>query len=524
MTDGPDPQKPASDIENFDIDQSAIDIQGRRLTIGQRMRFVASPISALTALVALAMSCFLRFTTADALLPALISTQRLTFFYWGQDRLANLVPALATPIENELANFYAQSAVMGISFFVLIMMFVWFHLRISSRACSPLKVSLVTTTSGLLIMGLMVGTTGYTLILEQQYALSASLFLVGTRGMMTDSNPARFGGAVSVIAAALVNPSTVLMTPVAWLLRVDDQHVKRRMFESIVLGIGALGVTTVASRYLYDGASQASLYSDFSIDRMIDGVPKAFDRIVGSLRVTRTALALSLASAVLVARWNSLSGRLRVAYVAVPTFGLVWTVVFSGNLWVGMNLHGFRYFFPLYGAIFFLITGAITELATVAEARVVARDAATNRHARFSVSRVLSLSLIAVAALGIFRLTSRIAVPILDNSRPDVAATQQYDVQIVVGNYWRVWPIVFLGRNEGHDLYGLTYRSDPVIRDVIRLVNGADAAGSITNLLCVDIDVDTCVGDFSRYTGQHWTLSKVESDAPLVITVDRPSP
>ena len=31
---------------------------------------------------------------ADDLLPALISTQKLTFYFWGQDRFANLLPAL----------------------------------------------------------------------------------------------------------------------------------------------------------------------------------------------------------------------------------------------------------------------------------------------------------------------------------------------------------------------------------------------------------------------------------------------
>src|SRR3954451_10380405 len=49
---------------------------------------------------------------ADSLLPVLVSTQRWTPFFWGQDRFGMLVPLLAMPIRHPLANLLVQGWMM----------------------------------------------------------------------------------------------------------------------------------------------------------------------------------------------------------------------------------------------------------------------------------------------------------------------------------------------------------------------------------------------------------------------------
>src|SRR5439155_20821710 len=49
---------------------------------------------------------------ADSLLPVLVSTQRWTPFFWGQDRFGMLIPLLAMPIRHPLANLLAQGWMM----------------------------------------------------------------------------------------------------------------------------------------------------------------------------------------------------------------------------------------------------------------------------------------------------------------------------------------------------------------------------------------------------------------------------
>ena len=52
------------------------------------------------------------FDHADSLLPVLVSTQRWTPFFWGQDRFGMLVPLLAMPIRHPLANLLVQGWMM----------------------------------------------------------------------------------------------------------------------------------------------------------------------------------------------------------------------------------------------------------------------------------------------------------------------------------------------------------------------------------------------------------------------------
>ena len=73
--------------------------------------------------------------SADSLLPTLISTQKLAWYYWGQNRLGNLLPLLTSPISDVDVNLRTQvflralCAVLGPMFFVLV-----------ARPCAPVLV------------------------------------------------------------------------------------------------------------------------------------------------------------------------------------------------------------------------------------------------------------------------------------------------------------------------------------------------------------------------------------------------
>jgi len=63
---------------------------------------------------------------ADGVITALISTQKLTWYFWGQDRFLNFIPALAMPIVDVewnlrfqifLRTFFAFLAPLGVLYF-----------------------------------------------------------------------------------------------------------------------------------------------------------------------------------------------------------------------------------------------------------------------------------------------------------------------------------------------------------------------------------------------------------------------
>ena len=55
------------------------------------------------------------FQHADSLLTVLVSTQRWSPFFWGQDRFGMLVPLLAMPIRHPLGNMLAQGWIMTVA-------------------------------------------------------------------------------------------------------------------------------------------------------------------------------------------------------------------------------------------------------------------------------------------------------------------------------------------------------------------------------------------------------------------------
>src|ERR1700712_4412402 len=71
-------------------------------------------VSIVIAVLALAMGLgtLHDYDHADSLLPVLVSTQRWTPFFWGQDRFGMLVPLLAMPLRDPLANLLAQGWMM----------------------------------------------------------------------------------------------------------------------------------------------------------------------------------------------------------------------------------------------------------------------------------------------------------------------------------------------------------------------------------------------------------------------------
>lgn len=459
-------------------------------------------------LVAIAMGLFLGETNADALVPALISTQRLTFFYWGQDRLASLVPLLASPVGDEIRNFYVQSALLGAAFFTLVMLFVRFHLRLARPASSPWLVPLGALVAGLLVVALVDPITGYTFVFEQPYALSSVLFLVGTRATVADRVPVWACGVALVVVAALVNPFVVALCPVAFVL-VDGEAGNRRAVRAIVIAVGALVVAMLASRWFHDGPSQSDLYRDFSIRRAIDELPTAVRQIAVSVRFVPAALVVIAGVALLIARRATLPPRLRRAYVGAPVFGIVWLVVFSGNRWVEINLVLPRYFFPLYGAMLLVIAGAVAEVVAIADERLA--DGGVRPPARTAVTAG-AYAVAAVAALvGVERAGT---VPVLDEAGPVVELARSGDVQLVAGTYWDVWPAVVRGRAEGLELLGVTERSIATRAEILSVVDRELAAAGHVELVCVDDDHQICLNWLSAVTGRAWTTAPAAPPTP----------
>ncbi len=473
---------------------------------------VAAMTAVVAVLVAISMRRSLGLANADSLLYGLISTEELTFYYWGQDRLANLVPAIAWPVQQIEWNYLLQTAILASSFFVLIGCFVWFHATRAGRPTSWPVVITGTAISGALTLVLLTPSAVYDFVLVQQYAFSMLLFLVGMWWLTGRTVPGRAVGALGILASVLVIAPTVALVPFAAVIRGGPGALKR-VTAVFATSLVAFVIGMIMPRVIYDGTTNAEYYEDFSIDRLGNGLGRTLEGIADSIQFWPTLFVGAVCATDLVVRRKRFDPSLRWTYVLSTVIAIVWVVLFSANRWVEINDFRFRYHFTAYAAGFFIVAGTVAELVSAATDRrrksVDADRAATAR----AVPLVVPAAALVIAAT--VALAARLEIPAIEEGEVDAVVAQQYDVELVVGDYWRVWPAMFADRANGGDLLAVSVRSDP-LADRIREIGTSSAS---VGVLCVDDDPPACLGTIEMITGGGWRIVSTTSERPLVIEV-----
>lgn len=453
----------------------------------------------------------LHLLNADALLPALISTQELTFFYWGQDRLGSVVPLLAAPISDVRWNLAAQNLVLGVGWFGLIALAAANHLAGTCRRVSPVVLAAATAAAGGLSMVLLPTASLHVFAFEQQYAIALLLHVIGLFAVTRRGVRWWVVGATLVVAGSMINPSLVLYVPVIVVLpgvAVRSAPAVR----ALGVAVGALVLTTLASALFGDETGANTGYNEFSPRRSWHNLDDALAGVWDSVRGWPVVLAALLVGAVLVNARHVVGRRLAITYLGAPVFALGWTVLFSGNHWVATNNLYPRYFFPMFAAGLLLITASVTELVRTSAERWTRPPARGLPAAALVVAVVVT---VATPVLGVWALT-RVDIDALDAAEPGVVAAREHDVDLVTGDYWGVWPTVIAARADGLDVLGLAYRATSTgqaIND--RIARGLAHEGNVT-LLCIGVTAADCAGALAN-----WGLSEftVVSEQPLVVDV-----
>jgi hypothetical protein len=478
---------------------------------------------AVVGLTAIAGYRLLRLANADSLLPGLFSTQEMTWFYWGQDRLANVVPLLATPVQDLRWNLALQLFLIGLGWFTLIALFAANHQHRGERSVTPLRLTVVVITSAAINLALLKPNTRWVFIFEQLYAFSTVLLLVGLFALTRDRIGIRVVGVGVVTVAMMINPSLLLLAPVAFVLPQRPEARVQRVVAAGAAMLVAFVLTSVASNQFSGGSRSPASYSDFSLRRSVDNLETSFDRISGSMNFRLALCVVAAAVVVLALRWRNIDRRHQITLVGAVAFGTGWTVLFTGNEWVAANLFYERYFFPIFAAVHLLITAAVSESIDAICERVPAdrrpRTAAmlTLPSRKSAVGAAVAATLL-MSAVTVWRFT-RLSVDALVAARPAVAAARAADAQFVVGDYWTAWPAVILGRMEGEDLEGIAYRFDPRRDDVAAAIEDSLAADGQFNVLCVSDTIESCVGLLQFLTETSFQVERVVSESPLILTI-----
>jgi hypothetical protein len=383
------------------------------------------------------------FQGADSFIPILVSLQRWTPFFWGQDRFGMLVPLISMPLQHPLANLLVQS---------------W--LMLAAALVAPFLIArwLGGPKSGWLLAGTIVNAlllliarpeAQFDWLVVQPYALSITLGTAGLLAAERTSIPAALAALVLMVLAHWVNLGVAaVLIPLVLLRR---RLVLRSM---LTAGAGAIGGTALIS--LASTRTTTALIP-------VSGWPNAWVQLLGKVLtpflypivLVGFAAAAGAAGTYL---WTREGRRDDVRPAVVAVFGAVAYWLFIGtSRWVQMNQYFPRYVYPSI---------LLCSVAAAMVAAVLVRE-------RSSLVTALMLAVLAIATGASYGRPSFGGVrSTLDQHfgqlTPDVIAN---GALVIGGNYWTVWPAVFHANltayrqaGEHRPIYGLTFRSSDTNR------------------------------------------------------------
>jgi hypothetical protein len=469
---------------------------------------MGAALAATALLIAIAFRRGRTVMNADALLYGLISTEQLTPFYWGQDRLASVVAATAWPVQDLRSNYLLQTAILAASFFALIGSFVWFHLVRSGRDPSWPRIVASATATGLLALTVLTPSGTYTFVIEQQYALSTLLYLAGLSLLSSRRAPMSIAGTAGVLVAALIIPSVVLLWPAAFVMQKRSRPLVPVAGAGIV-SCCALVVSVTVSRLFGDDGPSTDAYSDFSLARVRAGVETAANSILDSVDRWR-AVPLGLAClVVLVLRRRAFDRSLRHAYLLAPVLAAGWLVLFSANRWVEINLHLYRYFFPVHAMGLMILSGAVSEVTGW-----IADHRGQLIGAKVGPTASITLAAAAVVAAGALLVTTK--VPVVEAGERLFELTEREEIDVLAGDYWQVWPATFVARDNDADLLPATVRAGVFRERILQLAS----VQRPLRVMCVGVDQAGCVAELTSTTARQWRVVEAHQDDPLILEVE----
>jgi hypothetical protein len=423
-------------------------------------------VALLAAALLLDLGSFHELEHGDSILPVLVSLERLTAFYWDQDRYGMLVPLLARPIVDPLWNLLFQRGVLVFCGLASVVLLARQTLR---------DWPLVGALSAALLLLLAPASWRFEYLGDQPYGLSLALALTGLALAEPGATGPRRAGRVAaglalVLLAHWVNAATgVLLLLIslgrAALDRLDGTAtatVRSRLKVDAALLVAGLAAGQALMRLLAPPAERSALSQGLL---PVEAWPTAWLRLLSRAAAEGSTwwlclLAVAVLGALLLrtpaGRGVRRDALLRAGSLlaAALSYGL-----FVGTLrWVADNDGHPRYLAP-----------AVVLAHLAAWSLVAAPLARAARLARPAVgAALLGLPLAALIVAG---------PPSLSKVRADldqVAGRYTPEVllarcEVVVGDYWAVWPAVWHAlwtlheRGLDRPVYGLAHRAGPTV-------------------------------------------------------------
>ncbi len=423
---------------------------------------------------------------ADTALLAIMAKEKLTWFYWDQNRFGNLVPFATAWIRPIRLNLAAQLWLGSVAGFASIG-FVMELAGITARRVEAFAVTVIVLMTCMrpeFIGGFFTGPV--------PYPVSCAMCYLGLRA-------ARAGGgrtAMLVLAAGLFWLAFFVNAALAaFVLPVLALHCLRAGSRPrLTLAAALLGAAAAALSMLSGPGTPSAITPDG------DPMHAALTAMASQFDATRLLAAVSIVAAVaVVARRSAGAPHMPRSQVAVVAWAALASACLYASLqWVRMNENQPRYYFAQVFTVATLIACWMSRTLLAALPQMTRRGRAIFRHGLLAAA-LASILWVAGGVHGIRFVSATVGRERAINADMKTIARQVPGDRpvVVAGSYWLAVPIVFalLDRVDAPRAFALTNHWE-VMRPELRRVL---ASGQPVTLVCVQIPLDNCADQLDAW-------------------------
>jgi len=448
---------------------------------------------------------------ADILINSVMSLQNLTLYYWGQNRLLNVLPLVVTLVKNPAYNLAALLFLTSISFYgLLYLLSRSAAMLVGTKNENALSFKVFLIISSVFVFVFSSPGVSEIAIGHIEYSFPSLLLVFACLNLFSGQGDTKDWRRLILPVAAIIlaiglNPSTVI--PAFVISMASTFYKKRVRLNEVVLllasGIAFLIWDVVSRRY-------GSLpYHEFKLEILHSGLQKVLAGLLGAINLPILLLLIAFISIgrvgyVIYKNTKNVVFRSEISYITsvVILFSVGWLLLFSSSRWVEMNQFAWRYFIYIIFALIFLCALHLY---------IYFKD--------LSVKKSLVLTGIAAFSSIIF-LGSNVTTLHFNDYKvfQRVNALSEPGVRLYSGDYWVVWPSVLRDMIAGYEAYGLTFRGEAnkvAARNFI--LSLIKEKGSAT-VYCLNDSVLNCISQVNSVAGPLYALdSKQHKDEVFII-------
>jgi hypothetical protein len=435
-----------------------------------------------------------RELNADTILNSVMSLQNITLYYWGQNRLLNVLPLVVVFLKNPEANLYGILMFSSISFFSLL----FYMSRISARFLGVENLEkngfkIFTLISVLFILSFN-SFAIYEITMGQiAYSLPA-LLLISSASVFFGFTKFKYKvlfllvSIASIVVAIGLNPSAIILVlaiSAAYSFYKKSLQISEAVF-CLFSGI-VFCIWSIVSNHIQKGFNDYHKFSLFTLQQ-------GFEKVLRGLFCTTNmyfligVLTISFAYN-LITFYNLKSNEKKSKHIlsycrnVVFIFAISWLFLFSSNKWVEMNEFAWRYFTYVILSLIFL--GSLYCASFIS-------------NLKNKLSQFLTVAAITVGVAYLISPIHKLKDYKIFNR---VNALTESGGQLYAGDYWLVWPSVLRDMISGYDAFGLCYRGDGNKSKTKTYVLNKIREQGYADVYCLNDSVENCVAQVNSLVG-----------------------